>query len=78
MTAAVVSLLGPCIVCRRPFLFSPTRVPSVRVEGRREPVCRDCLDRVNRERVAQGLEAFAVAPDAYDVGDPAEEVPWDG
>ena len=72
-----VSVLGPCVRCRRPFLFSPTRVPSIRVRGSREPVCPDCLAVLNRVRQEAGLEPWTVRPDAYDPGDPEAEVPAD-
>ena len=30
---------GDCIVCARPFTFNPVRVPSITVNGEREPIC---------------------------------------
>lgn len=59
-------VFGSCISCHRPFGFNPEKVPSLRVNGEREPVCRDCIERVNPARVANGLPAFTIHPQAYE------------
>jgi len=56
---------GKCIVCRNPFAFNPVRVPSLMVDGNREPVCRTCILRVNPLREAKGLPPIEILPDAY-------------
>ena len=66
----VVFVLGECIGCRRLFSFSPSRVPSIPINGTREPVCRDCVERVNPRRLANGLDPIVPLPGAYDP-DPA-------
>jgi hypothetical protein len=40
------------------------------VTGKAEPICRDCVDRINPIRIAHGLEPIKVLPGAYD---PTEE-----
>jgi hypothetical protein len=63
--------MGGCIICGRPFSFNPHRVPSFIVHGKREPVCRICVERVNRWREEHGLPPFPpVLPEAYE---PIEE-----
>lgn len=62
--------MGPCIGCKALFSFNPNRVPSVTVGGKKEPICRNCVDRANPLRVKNGLEPIVPAPDAYE----AEEV----
>ena len=59
---------APCISCRRPFGFNPHRVPSIRLtpDGPREPICRECIERANPERIKNGLEPFTPHPDAYE------------
>ena len=57
---------GPCVACKVPFGFNPNRVPSVRVNGEREPICRACVERANPLRVAKGLEPIRILPDAYE------------
>lgn len=57
-----VTGFGPCCVCTRPFSFNPVRVPSFKGE----PICRTCMERVNREKQAQGLPAFKILEDAYE------------
>ena len=61
---------GPCIGCGRVFGFNPHAVPSVVVQGEREPVCRTCIERANPTRIANGLPPFSIRPDAYE---PVEE-----
>lgn len=58
---------GQCIVCRGVFSYNPVRVPSTTVvTGKREPICQPCIRMLNSERQKRGLEAWPVAPDAYD------------
>lgn len=59
-------VLGPCYVCSRLFAFSATRVPSIVVEGEREPICGTCIDRANVERARTGLPPIEVLPGAFD------------
>jgi len=59
-------VLGPCICCKNPFSFNPNHVPSLRVHGQREPVCLNCVNRVNPRRVKAGLPEIVPHPDAYE------------
>jgi hypothetical protein len=72
-----VFVMGQCYGCKQPFSFHPNLVPSAVVEGRREPICRGCVERVNPLRVQNGLEPITILPGAYE---PAEEstVSWEG
>ena len=45
--------------------FNPDRVPSIVLNGQREPVCRDCVERANPLRKAKGLEAIRILRGAY-------------
>lgn len=54
--------MGPCLACGRLFGFNPERVPSF--QG--EPICRDCVDRVNVKKAELGLPLIHVLPGAYD------------
>jgi hypothetical protein len=63
-------MFGPCISCRRVFSFNPLRVPSIRVNGEKEPVCRECIIAANPMRKKNGLAEFEIHPDAYE---PANE-----
>lgn len=63
-------VLGECWSCGRLFGFNAERVPSIRVQGERQPVCRHCMERANMRRVAAGLEPLEILPGAYD---PSEE-----
>lgn len=59
--------LGSCINCNTPISFNPTKVPSLRVKGVREPICRDCHAMWNEiHRISKGLEAIPVDPQAYE------------
>jgi len=70
-----VMIFGACISCRRTFGFNPSWVPSVFVNGKREPVCRDCVERANPLRVENGLEPIRIHPEAYEPAD-ENEVLW--
>lgn len=59
--------IGNCIGCNQPFSFNPEKVPSSSaITGKREPICRTCIDRINPKRIAQGLEPIVPLPGAYD------------
>jgi hypothetical protein len=63
---------GYCYCCKRVFSFNPVRVPSIRVDGVKEPFCRSCIERANPERIKRGLEPIYIAPDAYEAVDERE------
>ena len=67
--------MGECFTCHRPFMFSPTLVPSVPAglthTGEKEPVCRGCVTRANPERIMNGLEPIVILPGAYEGDDVA-------
>ena len=64
---AFVSVIGACFVCKNDFMFSPTRVPSYRDgQGVRQPVCENCMNRVNARRVERGDLPFTIQPGAYE------------
>ena len=64
--------MGNCVLCRGLFSFNPMRVPSVRINGSKEPLCRDCVERANPLRVAHGLPPIVIMPDAYEACDEGE------
>lgn len=61
-----VMATSPCLGCGRVFSYNPVRVPSSSaVTGKREPICADCVGRINPVRIRNGLEPIAPHPDAY-------------
>ena len=70
MTGYMIAL-GNCANCGRLLSFNPHKVPSIRVAGKREPICRGCFDEWNQHhRISQGLDPVPLDPEAYE---PAEE-----
>jgi hypothetical protein len=62
-----VQALGHCILCQSVFSFNPVHVPSLRVAGKREPICLACItSKVNPFRESKGLEPVVPRPDAYE------------
>lgn len=58
--------IGPCCGCGEMITFNPNKVPSLRVHGNREPLCRVCFGKWNEiHRVSKGLPPEPLAPDAY-------------
>ena len=55
-----------CFGCGRDFYFNPHRVPSIRYDNVREPICLDCVNLANPRRVARGLDPIRVLPGAYE------------
>lgn len=63
---AYMHVLGECVGCRRMFSFNADLVPSITIDGVRQPICRACVDRVNPKRKANGLEPITPLPGAYE------------
>lgn len=68
-----------CYGCGQMMSYNPMRVPSVRIkdgrpdpEGKREPICRSCIERVNPRRIANGLEPIVPFADAYEPCDESD------
>lgn len=55
-----------CVGCGLPFAYNPHLVPSLRLNGVREPVCRQCVELANPMRVKNGLDPIVPHPDAYE------------
>lgn len=73
-----VMVLGSCAVCGQIFSFSPSKVPSIRINRKREPICRICIEMVNRVRAAGGVEPFLVLEGTYEeesAMEPASSLP---
>ena len=66
------AMIAPCISCGQVFMFNPYKVPSIRVKGKREPVCRRCVELANPRRKAAGLAVIVINPDAYEPMDENE------
>lgn len=58
--------MGTCYGCKRPFTFNPDLVPSVRVDGSREPICLACVAIANPEREKNGLAPIVPLDGAYE------------
>lgn len=41
-------VIGFCIACKRKIGFNPHKVPSLMVNGHREPLCESCANRWNQ------------------------------
>lgn len=69
-----IQAFSACVGCRRPFFYNPNRVPSITIDGVREPICASCVARVNPRRIANGLDPIVPLPGAYDAADETEIV----
>lgn len=59
-------MLGCCVLCNRQFSFNPVRVPSLKVQGVREPMCEPCFHAAQAKRVEAGVEPWPdPQPDAW-------------
>lgn len=61
-----MSVIGPCWSCGRTFAFSAERVPSILIEGVRQPVCRACMELANAKRIEAGRDPHPILPGAYE------------
>lgn len=59
-------IISPCINCGTIIHYHPHKVPSIRVNGNREPLCANCAGEWNRiHRTSKGLPAIPIDPEAY-------------
>lgn len=64
---AFMYALGSCCACGTGIAFNPNKVPSLRVNGVREPICRACFEQWNQiHRTSKGLDPVELSPDAYE------------
>lgn len=64
---AWVFMLANCGCCSRPFTFNPMKVPSFAAPGeKKQPVCQDCLDAINKVRKEKGMSHAPALPGAYE------------
>lgn len=66
MSGPHVMAYSACAGCRRPIAYNPHFVPSIRIDGVREPVCQACVDVRNAHRKAKGLPPDVIDPRAYE------------
>ena len=57
---------GECFGCKQPMAFNSSHVPSIRIAGKREPFCRQCVETANPIRKANGLPPLVIHPEAYE------------
>lgn len=59
-------LMTHCCNCGKTIACNPVKVPSIRVNGTKEPLCRNCFNEWNKiHRTSQGLPPVELHPDAY-------------
>ena len=62
-----MSVISPCCACGRIISCNPEIVPSLRVNGEREPLCPSCHARWNEiHRVSKGLAPIEALPGAWE------------
>lgn len=67
-----VFCVGTCFGCKGPMTFNPNLVPSISINGVKEPICKTCVDKVNPVRIKNGLEPIVLHPDAYSAANESE------
>jgi len=61
-----VFIMCNCIACGVPVFVNPEHVPSIRINGVREAICRACFNEWNKvQRTDKGLEPIPLHPRAY-------------
>jgi len=58
--------LAPCVGCNRVISFNPSLVPSVSLDGRRHPVCLQCVEIINRNRRRHHTAPIVPPPGTYE------------
>ena len=61
-----VSCISNCYGCKLPFSFNPHFVPSLTINGVKEPFCQSCIERANIIRAEKGMAPLVPHPQAYE------------
>ena len=64
--------MGTCLICGSAFTFNPVKVPSLKVDGIKEPICRNCIEKANKLKAEKGIPLFEIPKDAYEACNEAE------
>jgi hypothetical protein len=60
-------MMGTCFGCGGVFGFHPHKVPSIRdAYQRKQPICRECVEKANPRRKANGVPEITILPGAYE------------
>jgi len=63
---AYMWVIGDCINCGTMINFNPNHVPSLIIDGVREPLCEKCFDRWNEiHRISKDYGPVPLHPNAY-------------
>ncbi len=57
---------GTCYGCKQLFTFHSLYVPSLTIDGEREPFCRTCNERANAIRKDKRMPPLEVHPRGYE------------
>jgi hypothetical protein len=57
---------GTCFGCQEFFGYNPHKVPSIRVNGERQAICRDCVGIVQGNQRRSGTAVTEIHPQAYE------------
>ena len=60
---AFMFCLGFCANCKKSVTFNPSKVPSIRVNGEKEPLCFECATKWSR---LHPEAKFEIDPEAYE------------
>lgn len=66
--------MAPCVRCRRVIAFNPHKVPSLLVDGVKQPLCRECFDWRQAQRHGLGLPNESPPLEGAYEGLPEEEL----
>jgi hypothetical protein len=58
--------MAACAGCNRLFSFNPCLVPSIGLDGARQPICKACVEIINRNRFRHHLAPIKPLPGAYE------------
>ena len=67
---AYVTCASRCYSCGNLFNYNPNLVPSITIDGERQPFCLNCVEAANPVRIQNGLLPIVPLPGAYE---PCEE-----
>lgn len=59
-------MFGTCAACHKPIGFNPHKVPSLMVDGKREPICETCANRWNELHPENARPILKGAYDHFD------------
>jgi hypothetical protein len=62
----MMRVMGVCACCAAIVSFDPDRVPTIKINGQKQPLCESCVGEANARRNLLKLQPIVIPEGTYD------------